>query len=186
MKLEWNVNYEFVFNKFYPVDLRLVFEIPIFDGSFVYMRHLLIADTESYIVLLDTQKFIRAWRQSTDDYRFPGYHLGNEALWRRDRKFHEAENGFKHGKRNPVPVGTEIYCSGRSPHCQFGFIDGVTRTIWLLANNATYFPVVARNKENADAFQRNAGRDCCAIYPCEGLHDQWFQENVHLLPQAPL
>ena len=181
--LEWNVDYRFQFNPFYPVDLRLVFAIPT-NQKTVYMSLDIEEKFTTFVLLLDTQKFIRAWRVSQDDGYFKGYNTGDPELWRKDRKFHYAEQGFSLGLVNPVPLA-DISATGRFPNCNISFVDGVTRTIWLLANQAEYFPVSVRNLDEAYAFQQIAGRENCAVYPCEGIYYVWFQQHQHLLPTIP-
>lgn len=73
--------------------------------------------------------------------------------WRKDYKFQYAEEGFSHGITNPVPLaqvnyestgGVQNYWSKLTKKTQQGhlsFTNGITRTIWLLAHGAKYFPV---------------------------------------------
>lgn len=185
MNLNWDIDYEFSFNTFYPVNLQILFKIPIKDDRQVYMKHFLDINAQGFIIIIDTKKFIRTWRKSRNDPRIPNYHIGNEELWRADYKFHYPEESFQLGKENPVPIATEIHCVGQYPNCNISFSDGITRTIWLLANEAEYFPIVARDINSATSFQLNAGRDNCSIYPCEGLTEQWLKENESLLPKTP-
>ena len=48
-------------------------------------------------------------------------------------------DGFAHGAENPVPLA-KIGLSWGPPGAVV-FIDGITRTLWLLANGASAFPV---------------------------------------------
>lgn len=74
MKLNWNIHYQIVSKYIYPINAQLIFEIPI-TNSTVYMKQDLLDISRKYIVLLDTLKFIQAWRTSTNDDRFPNYHI---------------------------------------------------------------------------------------------------------------
>lgn len=185
MNLEWDINYEFSFNTYYPINLQIIFEIPIKEGRQVYMQHSLEFDSKGFIIILDTKKFIKIWRKSKNDSRIPNYHIGDEKLWRTDYKFHSAEQGFEDGKKNPVPVTAGIDCIGKFPNCNVSFNDGVTRTIWLLANGAEYFPIVVPDMDSAIIFQSNAGKDSCPIYSSTWLYEQWLDENENLLPITP-
>ncbi|HAU1387081.1 TPA: hypothetical protein F8R95_09320 [Legionella pneumophila] len=100
-------------------------------------------------IIIDSNKFLKLWqndpRQSEKKLAF-----GNEPVWRNDYKFHYAEKGFSSGENNPVPLAY-IHCyncndydAGTMPYCVF--TDGITRTIWLLANGATCFPVMTDSK----------------------------------------
>ena len=51
------------------------------------------------------------------------------------------------GIDNPVPLAI---LSADKYFPNISFIDGITRTIWLMANRAQYFPVFAYNKESAE------------------------------------
>ena len=102
--LEWNVDYHFRFNPFYPTNLKLIFTVPI---------------------------------------------------------------------------------SRRVVYMSLNIEDNVTRTIWLLANGAQYFPVAVGSVDEAYTFRQIAGRENCAVYPCEGIYHAWLQQSGHLLPTIP-
>ena len=182
--LEWNVDYHFRFNPFYPTNLKLIFTVPI-SSRVVYISLNIENNFDKFIVLLDTQKFIHAWSVSADDDRFKGYNTGTPDIWRKDYKFHHAETGFNQGIGNPVPIADSIRATGRYPNCNIYFEDNVTRTIWLLANQAQYFPIAVGSIDEAHAFQKIAGRENCAVYPCEGIYHAWLQQSGHLLPTLP-
>jgi hypothetical protein len=52
------------------------------------------------------------------------------------------------GKANPVPLAE--LGSGKQPGCTISFTNGITRSIWLLANEARFFPVLVRNRNLVD------------------------------------
>ncbi len=128
------------------------------------------------VVEIDAAKFLALWRaHPSSPHREVS--SGNPSTWVQDYKFHDAEDGFRDGESNPVPladVGCHIDRAQRAVYerrlkffkrlvgyetvetpCA-GFTDGVTRTIWLMAYGATHFPVSC---EAADAplLQKMAG-----------------------------
>ena len=109
------------------------------------------------VVLVDARKFLKLWR--ADPYK---HHqeiaTGNPHTWRQDRKFTAAAEGFSEGFANPVPLPevayTEVKQTSIAYQClRFGrheqtryvrcvsFINGITRTIWLLSHGCEAFPV---------------------------------------------
>lgn len=115
--------------------------------------------TGNKIVIVDRGKFLNLWQKSLrSDERLLA--AGDESAWRRDYKFHYAETAFSGGIDNPVPLAdlqchlrdkegtitslseqifSDNYIGKRIPYCSF--TDGITRTLWLLANGAESFPV---------------------------------------------
>lgn len=112
------------------------------------------------VIVIDSKKFLKLWK---NDPRHSERHLalGNETIWRNDYKFHLAEKGFSFGCCNPVPLAylhcylSDVYenfvkkistlignkaTANKIPYCSF--TNGITRTIWLLANGAESFPVM--------------------------------------------
>ena len=109
------------------------------------------------VVMVDARKFLRLWRAQAD-----GLHReiarGNPDMWRQDRKFTSAAEGFSYGLANPVPLAQVEYAEvtqtsvsykflrfGRHEQTRYvrsvSFIDGITRTIWLLSHGCEAFPV---------------------------------------------
>lgn len=106
------------------------------------------------IVFVDSKKFLNLWK---NDPQKQEHHLasGGKKEWMADYKYHYAEKGFSHGLKNPVPLAY--------PHCESNkhgvyacFTDGITRTIWLLSQGATSFPIEASN-DAAQLFNKYAG-----------------------------
>ncbi|CRZ20011.1 hypothetical protein QG071_04490 [Kingella kingae] len=184
MNLNWDIHYQLFSNCIYPIDLKLIFFIPLTHNT-VYMQYNLVSEAHHWLVILDTQKFIQAWRTSQNDERFPNYHLGDEQFWRSDSKFHSAEAVFNKGLGNPVHIATEITCDGALPTFNIRFGNSFTRTLWLLANHADYIPIATQDFDVAENFQRTIGRENCAIYARADLYAQWWQQNQHLFPQVP-
>ncbi|WP_051996355.1 MULTISPECIES: hypothetical protein [Massilia] len=151
-----------------------VFRIPTAKRGDVFMR----AERPNYnadrkaIVEVVAARFLALWRQPLSSHR--DIALGDPTSWPSDYKYKWAEDGFASGAENPVPLA-EVSC-GRSTsdliekrrHFLFftkeviiaqkglpwlGFTDGITRTIWLLANGASVFPVECALDEAADLQQ---------------------------------
>lgn len=158
------------------------FKIPLRAGRFAYMEQALSDTSESHIVIADRHRFLSAWRNNPNSI-VPELSRGDESAWRRDRKFHEAEKGFSHGAGNPVPLA--------DPHCRFildqglpvpalGFTNGITRTIWLLANGAERFPLHADNHRSAQLLQRGIGHR--SAYPL-AVQTLFFRYAGSVLPR---
>jgi len=115
------------------------------------------------------------WRAHPESYTYK-VACGTPATWPNDHKWHHAVDGFRPGRANPVPLATvslspafeRVRAPFWPPHwgrgtvvrdlerLGAGFIDGVTRTIWLLTYGATSFPVLI-HVEAADELHRLAG-----------------------------
>jgi len=109
------------------------------------------------VVIVDAKKFLKLWRAAPAG-RHRKIALGNPDTWRTDRKFTDAADGFALGIANPVPLAQVGYADGelssialwvgrqeRTRHVPYvSFIDGITRTIWLLSHGCEAFPVECR------------------------------------------
>ncbi len=113
---------------------------------------------ENYgIVVVDAEKFLRLWRAEPNSIHRAEAN-GTPETWPSDYKYKYAVDGFSHGRENPVPLadvcfGTAVrttvsyryLCFGRRErHEQFSYVafnNGITRTIWLLTQGCTSFPV---------------------------------------------
>lgn len=110
------------------------------------------------VVIVDAAKFLELWRADTS-----GLHrdiaMQSVDEWPDDRKFKDAEEGFSHGRANPVPLA-DISCYTKRFQSQerrfwgllpasrevkavtiVAFTNGITRTIWLLSHECPAFPV---------------------------------------------
>src|SRR5919106_3451859 len=112
------------------------------------------------VVMVEARKFLKLWR--ADPYKtHQEIARGNPHTWRQDRKFTAAAEGFSEGFKNPVPLPQVGYSEGKhtavsSTFLGFGrqehtrhvrylsFINGITRTIWLLSHGCRAFPVECR------------------------------------------
>ena len=109
------------------------------------------------VVIVDAGKFLNLWRADPFKYQ-QELARGNPDTWRQDRDYHYAEDGFSYGFKNPVPLPEIGYVEedilsvtykflrfGRKEHREHArfvsFLDGITRTIWLLSHGCNAFPV---------------------------------------------
>ncbi len=139
------------------------------------------ADDDRFVVMVDSARFYRAWIAS--GLAWPhNNRAGSPALKRDmslDYKFGDAERGFSHGRHNPVPLAT----SGANPEghgARLYFINGVTRTFWLLSHGVTAFPVEVFHRGAAERLHAIAGIGdgplCC---------DDLFAANVWSFDEQP-
>lgn len=100
-------------------------------------------DDSRWVVVVDAARFLTAWRDTPGE-RSDLARLSADG-WRKDYKFDRAEEGFRRGRSNPVPLALPSVwqpAEGGSPRVDF--TNGITRTIWLLAAGAKGFPVECR------------------------------------------
>ena len=110
------------------------------------------AETSRSIVVVKASAFLEAWRADRG-----GLHVDvadrDPSTWPHDGKYHWAVDGFAPGITNPVPLA-EVGCElldrprwhdwrprHRERRASVSFLNGVTRTIWLLAQGVERFPV---------------------------------------------
>ncbi|MDF7788471.1 hypothetical protein P4910_23775 [Pantoea stewartii] len=133
------------------------FSVGLRDGKIAWMKLSLHPFSEKWVVIVRKRPFLNAWARSGDE---PQLSTGDETLWRNDYKFLRAEKGFLQGIHNPVPLAlcdAHYEIEGGLPVLHTGFTDGLTRTIWLLANGAESFPVSVTSEESARLLYRGAG-----------------------------
>lgn len=156
----------------------IIFRVPTSSRGEVYMcvTRTPYLNEKRAVVEVDAQRFLTLWRQNPYGHDAE-ISQGDPTLWKSDSKFSSAEKGFAQGYDNPVPLA-EVSCSihkHKTPvysrrwfglkqlthydERAFGYValtDGITRTIWLLAYGAPYFPVEC-DIEDAPHLQRFAG-----------------------------
>ncbi len=120
----------------------------------------------SYVIFADRFRFESVWFKCGFN-EAPDLARGNENSWRNDYKFHLAEDGFNGGIENPVPLAT---FSSFDCYPSVSITDGMTRTIWLMANGAKYFPVFTYGKESAINLHRYIGVKNSRIYSNNDLY----------------
>jgi hypothetical protein len=130
---------------------RAVWEISVSDDRVVYMRESGDSDASDCVVLVDARAFYEAWR-ATGVSASNGFVCPPVERMPEDYKYHHAAAGFSSGREYPVPLANVGYYRG-----QVGFGDGITRTLWLLANGATAFPIRVDSLEEGLALCEEAG-----------------------------
>ncbi|BBF65513.1 hypothetical protein F6A13_02775 [Acidithiobacillus sp. 'AMD consortium'] len=145
--------------KDYWGNLFVVFTVPLPNRPPVFMSMKVTEynKDKSGVVIIDPEKFLELWRNEPHSIHRSEAN-GTPQTWPHDRKYGHAAEGFSHGFDNPVPlayvshgISTRTIVShrflwfGKSVrHEQFhyvGFTNGITRTIWLLTQGCTAFPV---------------------------------------------
>jgi hypothetical protein len=139
-----------------------IFSVPLADRKPVFMcvRETPYENENRGVVIVDAGKFLNLWR--ADPYmHHQEIAQGNPHTWRQDRKFTAAAEGFLEGFANPVRLpevgyAEEKHTSVSYKFLRFGrqeqtrhvgcvsFINGITRTIWLLCHGCSAFPVECR------------------------------------------
>ena len=119
----------------------------------VFMSLPIWARDDDLVVHVHSLPFHRAWLAS--GLTFPDS-CPLQADLTKDRKYPLAEDGFAGGELLPVPIADVSLW----PDLNGGilrFSDGVTRTLWLIANEAETFPVLCSDRESADTLSKIAG-----------------------------
>ncbi len=89
-------------------------------------------------------------------------------VWKNDRKYHYASQGFSQSIDNPVPIAyvachehifKKLVKAEKYIVYYVSFIDGITRTIWLLVHGAKYFPIECSIRDGANILAELAGYD---------------------------
>lgn len=111
----------------------------------------------SGIVIVDARRFLELWRNEPFSIHSEISH-GDPDVWPSFRKYPNAEKGFSFGSENPVPLAYVAYGNderiivnykflwfgrrvSRERFDYIGFINGITRTIWLLTQGCSAFPI---------------------------------------------
>ena len=113
------------------------------DNKVVYMKYIQYPKIEGQLVFIGVDTFKKYWERNTQD-EWSKYANAREHELREDYKFREAEEGFSRGYNDPVPVA-EISILEHTVKPCIGFINGFTRTIWLIANGYKIIPCEVRN-----------------------------------------
>ncbi|WP_137959701.1 hypothetical protein [Burkholderia sp. 4M9327F10] len=160
--------------------IHAVFRVPTRDAGEVFMciDRANAENDQRAVVEVRADKFLDLWRK--DPFRAHAEIAnGNPSTWVSDYKYAHAVDGFSRGGTNPVPLA-EVGCglrreapAGDNSRRFFGlrrnalhtqtnetfyvtFTNGITRTLYLLANGAAVFPVTCSLKD-AELLQRLAG-----------------------------
>ncbi|WP_394551388.1 plasmid fertility inhibition factor family protein [Pantoea sp. SGAir0183] len=138
-------------------DRVCTFSVGLKEGKVAWMKLSLRQYSEKWVVIVRKRPFLNAWARSGDE---PQLAAGDEKVWRKDYKFFRAEKGFSQGYHNPVPLAlcdAHYEIEKGLPVLHAGFTNGVTRTIWLMANGAEIFPVSVPSERDARLLFRGVG-----------------------------
>jgi plasmid fertility inhibition factor len=115
-----------------------------------------LTEDTTFVVHVNADAFYLAWLAADSNRQRRSDACVLRSAMPRDYKFHRAVAGFSHGIKNPVPLALPgAFRLGNSVH--IGFTNGITRTFWLLANNASTFPVKVYGRESAELLNQVAG-----------------------------
>lgn len=169
------------FHSLIKKDLRTlaVFQVDLADekSAFMCVEETNLANEERCVVIVEADAFLDLWRNDPSSIHREQSH-GTVESWKADYKYHYAAAGFSHGIDNPVPLAN-VSCAKRlrtiavrkykfpfiktHRHIEHeettcvAFTNGVTRTIWLLAQGAKWFPVECRIDNDAQLLVQTAG-----------------------------
>lgn len=170
-----------------------IYRIETAKGGPVYMRTSLHGQADHRaVVIVDAAKFLAAWQEASRERLLKNGVLSgpdnlpflDESGWRADYKFSKAKDGFAQGIDNPVPlaeVGPFRSPDAKGPYA-IGVTNGMTRTIWLLANGAQAFPVEC-SATSAQAIHANVGLKefpVCTVEQLLGFMtwDYWLFQGI--------
>ena len=126
-----------------------VYEIELPNKNSVYMKIVSASDNNNtYPVIINSEKFLKYWKNVPNGFHedFALSH-GDKKSWQSDYKYHDAEDGFMSGIKDPVPIPRIQYAYYATSN--YTRVFNLTRTIWLLANGADSFPVECEGYDNA-------------------------------------
>lgn len=130
----------------------MLFEIPLADGSVVYMEG---SDSSvETVVCVSTEKFWKIWRPSLRDDRGPSTEYA--------KKYAKVSACFNQSHLIPVAlpeVGDLINYEKGNPTLTLGMVDGATRIQWLFDHGAASFPVLSSHI-GAPLLSAIAGTNC--------------------------
>jgi hypothetical protein len=140
-------------------DQQFVFTVPLPEREPVFMS----MDIDKYtrdgraVVVVDSAKFLALWRADPNNLH-RDVAMGSPKTWPSDYKYHWVVDGFSYGHENPVPLADVHHYTApltissskflglskrewREEVEAVGFMNGITRTIWLLTQGCQAFPV---------------------------------------------
>jgi len=132
-------------------------QVPGQEPRFMSVRSGAIND-EYYKVDVDAERFYRLWLRSSFRDPWQQHRCPRRSAMVRDVKFKHAVKGFSLGPENPVPLADiEAWHDEERGGWTLGFTNGVTRTLWLLANRCPAFPVEVHGEEQAKQMHQLVG-----------------------------
>ncbi len=140
----------------------LIWEIELAEDKTAYMQFEEGVSSCQHIVYIDTEKFYYHWLQSTD-----GFHkCPVRTKMPLDRKYAGAETVFSHGRENPVLLADPVI-NFTGNEFSISFSNGITRTMWLIANGAKSFPIQVSEFTQAELFHGLMGVGHAPVFPLE-------------------
>ncbi|HGJ4558752.1 TPA: hypothetical protein ACJGPF_004145 [Salmonella enterica subsp. enterica serovar Infantis] len=100
-----------------------------------------------------------------------------------DSKYRHAAACFAEGPQSPVPLASVSLERDRNGTQSVRFNDGMTRSIWLLANNVAAFPVLIAGEAAAKQLAQLAGTDGSILRVSEAFRQL---EKAPASPQKPV
>lgn len=110
-------------------------------------------DRKRYVVIVRSILFYAAWRAADLALHADRTRALLPSEIPTDYKWSGQGPNWTGGRRNPVYLPDVGYHPSRGP----AFVDGVTRSLWLVYNGATSFPVAVSGKESAQGLYALAG-----------------------------
>ncbi|MGA3983437.1 plasmid fertility inhibition factor family protein [Ralstonia nicotianae] len=181
---------------------RAVFRVETATQGSVFMS--MHASKVHAVVEVNAARLLALWRHPQT--RLAELAFGDAYSWPQDRKYLAVGPCFAEGASNPVPLA-EVRCYPRresrgawapwrprvapaDERAVFDFVDGATRTIWLLANGARMFPVSCEADQAPLLFElagAAGGRHCRAdmlVRPYRSDVERFAEEGVVLAMQG--
>lgn len=136
----------------------VIYDVSLPNRKNVHMTlNKMFSDDERFILFVDAKKFAALWASDPRESDVSRLVRAGVEAWKKDYKYEDAEMGFSKGTSDPVPVVCVHRVVFKAPELTFWqrlfnvpkeedseFVtlnDGVTRTIWLLANDAPMIPI---------------------------------------------
>jgi len=162
---------------------RVVFSVPINDHDTRYMRVMPSPNPDNvFVVMVDGEAFYHAWMACAQGS--PADCVPREDM-PHDSKYGGAVDGFERAQSmdDPVPLA-ECTPYADSGMAMIGFNNGVTRTLWLLANRVPVFPVKVVGRSQAELLNSIAGADR-SPYALSDLFPSADEENLVMVAVSP-
>lgn len=143
------------------------------------------ARDDLFVVIVKADKFVQLW--SLEPNKFNGNPISDRI---KPKKYDAAIQGFSYGISNPVPLANVIckkyqmqqstrrrFFSGNSNHKSLAgsyvsyvdFINGITRTRYLLDNGVNHFPILCSKANGAELLAEECGYGSNAINSVSSL-----------------
>lgn len=135
----------------HPFEQHVIWQIPFKDKPPHYMSsngHY----GDSYVIYVDTELLylillIDGLKSNNNNDIEPFHQLRKDLP--NDYKYHYAEEGFAKSTEVPIPLAL-IHAGEPNNKPSISFTDGITRTLWLIANHALSFPIFTHGAESAN------------------------------------